>query len=143
MAAPSFRRVALITGAAQGLGRCIALRLAKDGLNIALNDTPSKREQLEELASGIQQKLDRQTIVVPADVSSEIDVRKMTESVVGQLGGLDVVRQRCNDVCNCLMSGRWWQTQGFLPLEVSSTVCIPACIPYYLTHLLHDSSIHG
>lgn len=91
MAASSLRRVALVTGAAQGLGRSIALRLAKDGLDVAVNDIQAKREQLEELACDIKAKEGRQTAVVPADVASERDVRNMTESVVKHLGGLDVV----------------------------------------------------
>ena len=31
--------IALVTGSAQGIGRCIALRLARDGFDIALNDS--------------------------------------------------------------------------------------------------------
>ncbi|KZT67276.1 NAD(P)-binding protein [Daedalea quercina L-15889] len=91
MAAPALRHIALVTGAAQGIGRSIALRLAKDGLDVAVNDVPSKRQQLEELASEIKSKEGRQAAVVHADVTSEADVQAMTASAVGQLGGLDVM----------------------------------------------------
>ncbi|KAE9403223.1 NAD(P)-binding protein [Gymnopus androsaceus JB14] len=49
-------RVALITGAAQGIGKAIAIRLASDGFKVALSDLPSKKEQLEAVALEIDQK---------------------------------------------------------------------------------------
>jgi len=39
-------RAAIITGSAQGIGRAIALRLAGDGYDIAVNDLPAKIEAL-------------------------------------------------------------------------------------------------
>ncbi|KAJ8587338.1 acetoin reductase family protein [Rhizopogon salebrosus TDB-379] len=82
--------VALITGAAHGLGRSIALRLATDGFDIALNDLPDKHEQLSAVAKEIE-GLGRKTCIVPADVSQEDQVRQMVDSVVEYLGGLDVM----------------------------------------------------
>ena len=82
--------IALITGSAQGIGRGTALRLAKDGFDIALNDLPSKYDQLRTVASEIE-NMGRRTHVVPADVTIEDDVKRMVRSVVEKLGGLDVV----------------------------------------------------
>ncbi|KAG9309627.1 hypothetical protein JVU11DRAFT_10289 [Chiua virens] len=66
---------ALITGSAQGLGRAIALRLANDGFDIALNDVT----------------VGRRTLLVPADVSMDEEVKRMVQDVVTELGGLDVL----------------------------------------------------
>lgn len=49
-------RVAIVTGAAQGIGRAIALRLADDGLDIAVSDLASQSALLETLAAGIRAK---------------------------------------------------------------------------------------
>ncbi|OJA12709.1 hypothetical protein AZE42_02866, partial [Rhizopogon vesiculosus] len=68
--------VALITGAAQGIGRGIALRLATDGFDIALNDVATKHEQLAAVATEIE-RLGGKTCVVPADVSEEDQVKQM------------------------------------------------------------------
>jgi len=82
--------IALITGSAQGIGRGIALRLARDGFDIALNDVPNKGTQLESVATEIK-SLGRQVCVVPADVSANEQVKEMVHGAVTKLGGLDVV----------------------------------------------------
>ncbi|TFK58289.1 acetoin reductase family protein [Pluteus cervinus] len=82
-------RVALVTGAAQGIGRAISLRLAKDGFNVAVSDLPRSRSKLESLTQEIQEK-GRQSTWVLADVTSEPDVKSMVEKVAGDLGSLDV-----------------------------------------------------
>ncbi|KAG1874902.1 hypothetical protein F4604DRAFT_1903789 [Suillus subluteus] len=69
--------VALITGSAQGIGRSIALRLARDGFNVALNDLPSKDAKLELVATEIESL--RETI------------KEMVDDAVAKLGGLDVM----------------------------------------------------
>ncbi len=82
--------VALVTGASQGIGRAIALRLARDGLDIALNDLAMKEEALEVLASEIE-ALGRKACYIVADVAIEDSVEKMVNKVVTELGQLDVV----------------------------------------------------
>ncbi|CCM01196.1 uncharacterized protein FIBRA_03244 [Fibroporia radiculosa] len=83
-------RIAFVTGAAQGLGESIALRLADDGLDVAINDIPSKVEQLKAVATQIEGK-GRRALVLTGDVTREEDVRDNVVQVVGQLGGLDVM----------------------------------------------------
>jgi len=82
--------IALITGSAQGIGRGIALRLAKDGYDIAVNDIPSKRDQLRAVADDID-KIGRKALILPADVAVEEQVKEMIQEVSKELGGLDVM----------------------------------------------------
>lgn len=78
------RQVALVTGAAQGLGRATALRLAADGFTVAVNDITNDG-RLTELAGRIG------GIAVPADISDPAAAPAIIESVASQLGPIHVL----------------------------------------------------
>ncbi|KAI0067046.1 NAD(P)-binding protein [Artomyces pyxidatus] len=85
----SSKGTAFVTGGARGLGREIAIRLATDGFDVAINDLPGT-EELSDVAKEIESK-GRKSHVVVGDVSVEQDVIDMIKSVVDALGGLDVM----------------------------------------------------
>ncbi|KZT10215.1 NAD(P)-binding protein [Laetiporus sulphureus 93-53] len=87
---PSFRRIALVTGASRGIGRSIALRLADDGLDVAVNDRASQRLQLNHVVSEIEAKGGR-ALAVCADVTSENEVQELIGRTAQEMGGLDVM----------------------------------------------------
>ena len=82
--------VALVTGASQGIGRAMALRLARDGIDVAVNDIRAKATQLEDVVMEIQ-SLGRKSIPLIADVSVEEEVKSMVTDTVQSLGSLDIV----------------------------------------------------
>jgi len=82
--------VALVTGASQGIGRAIALRLASDGFDVAINDIPSRKAMLAITAEEVASCGPRVHCVL-ADVSSEKQVETMVSDVVNVFGGLDVM----------------------------------------------------
>lgn len=83
-------RVALVTSAARGIGKGIALRLAADGLDVAVNDIEANTDQLKGVADEIA-ATGRQATTVVADVSDPAAVQSMVDQVAAELGQLNVM----------------------------------------------------
>ncbi|KAL5526680.1 hypothetical protein ACEPAF_8405 [Sanghuangporus sanghuang] len=83
-------RVAIVTGAAQGIGYAIAQKLADDGIDVAVNDIISKQTQIGFVVEELRKK-GRHAIAIPGDVSNEQEVISMIEKTVSELGSVDVM----------------------------------------------------
>lgn len=81
-------RVALVTGAGQGIGEAIALRLAKDGLAVAVADF--NQETVRRVAEKINQQGGK-AIALKVDVSQRDQVMAAVEEARRTLGGFDVI----------------------------------------------------
>ncbi|MDA0746594.1 MAG: SDR family NAD(P)-dependent oxidoreductase [bacterium] len=82
-------KIALITGGGTGIGRTTALLFAQEGADVAINYSRSK-EDAERTAAEIR-ALGRNALVVQADVSDDVAVRQMIQTVAGELGRLDIL----------------------------------------------------
>jgi glucose 1-dehydrogenase len=82
---------ALVTGAGQGIGQGIAIRLAEEGADVAI-DYPRDQDRsgAEETRAAIE-KLGRRAPLVQADVSKSADAQRMVAETVEALGGLDIL----------------------------------------------------
>jgi NAD(P)-dependent dehydrogenase (short-subunit alcohol dehydrogenase family) len=81
-------KTAVITGASRGLGKAMALALAAEGARIAL--VARDRERLDAVAAEIG-AANGQATVVPADVTSEDQVRRIAREVAAQFGKVDIL----------------------------------------------------
>jgi glucose 1-dehydrogenase len=82
-------KVALVTGAATGIGQAIAIRFAREGAAVVVDyignpDTPSKTEEAIKSSGG-------KTIAVPGDISNPDQVQQLVDSAVKEYGKLDIV----------------------------------------------------
>lgn len=81
-------RSALVTGAGRGIGRAIALRLARDGADVAVNDVnpDTAARTVREI-----EDVGRKAVALPGDITDRETVRGIAESAAHELGGLDVL----------------------------------------------------
>lgn len=82
-------RVALVTGAARGIGRAIALELARNGAAVAVNYR--ERVDAAEAVVAVIAELGGRAIAVRADVTDTEAVGTMVKRVTTELGGLDIL----------------------------------------------------
>ena len=82
-------KVAIVTGGTRGIGRAIALDLAANGADVALNYRKSA-DLATELADAIR-RLGRRALLLQADVSSYDDAQAMVQQVLEEFGGLDIL----------------------------------------------------
>jgi glucose 1-dehydrogenase/3-oxoacyl-[acyl-carrier protein] reductase len=112
-------RVALVTGAARGIGQATALELARAGAQVAVNDVlPTGEQVVAEI-----RRLGRQALWAPADVSRPDQVEAMVEQVTAALGVpellvnnagietivpmVDMTEQQFDEVLAVNLKGEW------------------------------------
>jgi 3-oxoacyl-[acyl-carrier protein] reductase len=82
-------RTALVTGASRGLGRAIALRLAREGAAVAVN-YQSRAAEAEDVAARIRAQSGR-ALALQADVGDAAQVRALAERIANELGPIDIL----------------------------------------------------
>lgn len=83
-------KVVLITGGAKGIGRAIALELAKNNYDIVINYLTSHKEAME-LKETIIQNYGVQCLAIKADISLENEVDYMITTIESKLHGVDIL----------------------------------------------------
>ncbi|WP_377295254.1 SDR family NAD(P)-dependent oxidoreductase [Rhizobium sp. SG2393] len=83
-------RTVLVTGASRGIGKAIAIGMARRGYDVAINDIERQKDVISEVAREIE-ALGRRALVVLADVSSKADVERMAKAVQDAFGHLDAI----------------------------------------------------
>ncbi|AGK53047.1 MAG: fabG [Bacillus sp. (in: firmicutes)] len=82
-------KAALVTGASRGIGREIALELARQGANVAVNYSGSEAKALEVVAE--IQALGRESFAIQCDVAINESVTNMVKATIERFGSLDIL----------------------------------------------------
>src|SRR6201996_6114808 len=84
-------KIAVVTGASQGIGRAIALGLAQAGAHLVLAKYPDKRQQEIQAVRSKIEALGRKAIIVPTDVAEVTQVRALMDQTVEAFGRVDIL----------------------------------------------------
>jgi 3-oxoacyl-[acyl-carrier protein] reductase len=121
-------RIALVTGGSRGIGRAIALALAEDGADVAVNyrkDADAARETVAAI-----EKLDRRARAYAASVDDGDACARMVDDAVADLGPIDLL------VHNAGIASRGQSVEKTDPAELERVVRIHALGPHRLTQLV-------
>jgi len=83
-------KVAMVTGASRGIGRSIALALAKDGFDLVLNDIDRQANTLDEVAALIEAE-GRRSLITVADVRDKAAIQGIVRTAAARMGRIDVL----------------------------------------------------
>jgi NAD(P)-dependent dehydrogenase (short-subunit alcohol dehydrogenase family) len=81
-------KVALVTGAGRGIGKAVALQLARDGADIAVAGI--RNNSIEQTSVAIKE-VGQQSVAIQADVGNLVDIDRMVLETVQNLGGIDIL----------------------------------------------------
>ena len=84
-------KIAIVTGASQGIGRAIAIGLAQAGAHLVLAKYPDHRhEEIEAVRAEIE-GMGRKALILPTDVSDIAQVRALMDKTVDAFGRIDIL----------------------------------------------------
>lgn len=123
---------ALITGGDSGIGRAVAIAYAREGADVAISYLAEEEDDAQETRSWVE-KAGRKAVLVPGDLTEHATCRRVVESAVEGLGGLDVLvnnagfqwarhegiedmdPERMDRVFRTNLYALFWMTQAALP----------------------------
>jgi len=86
----ALNKTAIVTGSARGIGKSIALRLARDGFDVVINDISAAQSSIDETVKEVE-KVGRKSWGIAADVSNFDEVKRLVAETVKKSGRLDVM----------------------------------------------------
>jgi NAD(P)-dependent dehydrogenase (short-subunit alcohol dehydrogenase family) len=143
-------KVAIVTGAAGGIGSATARRLASEGATVVINDVDDSRI---EAAVATLADLPGRGVAGRADVTSEEQVAALIDRIVREHGGVDIL---VNNAGGMLPGSAWSQVEdctladwnSFLALNLTgpflmSRAVLPSMLAHGRGHIVSVSSISG
>jgi NAD(P)-dependent dehydrogenase (short-subunit alcohol dehydrogenase family) len=141
-------RKALITGGDSGIGRAAAIAYAREGADVAINYLSAEEPDAKEVIELIRAE-GRKGVAIPGDIRDEAFCRKLVQTAVSELGGLDILvnnaaRQISHDSLEEITSenfddtfktnvyAMFWITKAALPhLKAGATIINTASVNSY------------
>ena len=140
-------KVAIVTGAARGLGRGIALELAHEGMKLALADL--KKSIVEPVVDEVK-KLKIQALAIEADVTSVEATKRMAKETIDTFGQIDVLVNNAGIIVIAPFTDEPTRENWDKVFDVNlkgQLLCVQAVMPYMIPRksgkIVNLSSIGG
>jgi NAD(P)-dependent dehydrogenase (short-subunit alcohol dehydrogenase family) len=139
-------KVAIITGGGRGIGRGIALALARNGAHIVIGDI--QPETAQQVAQNITE-LGRQSLVFEVDVTSNREVNTLVDGTIKEFGKINILVNNAGVIKRQLVSDMKEATwDEIIAVNLKGTyICSKAVIPYLIPQkegkIINISSIAG
>jgi 7-alpha-hydroxysteroid dehydrogenase len=130
-------RVAIVTGAGQGIGRGIAIGLAEAGADVAL--AARTESDLEEVATHVR-SLNRRALVVPTDVTDAADCEHLVAHTVEAFGRLDIL---VNNAGGAMPRAAMDTSEGFMARTFAFNVTAPLTLTKLAARQMVDTVGQG
>ena len=127
-------KVALITGAGKRLGRAVALRLAEEGMDVAVHYGTSAKDAAEVV--GKIEEMGKKAVAIRADLRSVDEIRRMLLEVGNELGRLDVL---VNSAANFLPGSMISTTEEVWDASLDTNVKAPFFVAQAAAPMLRRS----
>jgi 3-oxoacyl-[acyl-carrier protein] reductase len=137
---------AIVTGAGQGIGRSIALKLAQEGADVVIAET--NRESGEQTRREVKSR-GRMALFVPVDVANRGEVQNMVDQVLGAWGRIDILVNNAGfDRGATLLKVKEEDWDAVLGVHLKGTLnCIQAVAPHMVENqygkIVNISSVYG
>jgi len=153
-------KLILITGAGTGIGRGVALQLARQGADVVLSyrgSSQGAREAVEQI-----QSMGRRAVAIQADLKNILDCRRVVDEAVQFLGGLDglinnagmtltkdflrVTEEDYNDIYNLNIRSQFFTCQQAVPYIITRGKEFETLFPdrkWMGGSIVNISSVHG
>src|SRR5579875_3471555 len=123
-------KIALVTGGSKGLGRAIALELAREGAEVAL--CARDEGEVDAAAREIGGDVGREALGMVADVTRVDDIQRLVDATVQRFGGLDILVNNAGRATpgnfETLTDEAW---QADLDVKLFSQIrCVRAALPH-------------
>ena len=82
-------KVAIVTGGSMGIGKAIAMELAREGVDVVI--CARRQEVLEQAASDLARETERRIVPISADTSKRESVERMVDAAMAAMGRIDIL----------------------------------------------------